>query len=207
MNGITRHASGKRIAVLAAGIAAVPLLAGCFNGFAAQTSVQPPSGDGLSTQVGDVQIRSAVWVRSPSNPTDFTLSATFVNTGQTPDALTAVSTDTKGAVEITGGTIPLTKIAETRTGYRSTYYINLSGALVPPSNYISTTFTFAKAGAVTGSVLVVPSEGIYEGITPNGVPAPKKPEVSPLASKSASASESASASASASASTSEVAVP
>lgn len=190
MNGITRHASGKRTAVLAAGIAAVPLLAGCFNGFAAQTSVQPPSGDGLSTQVGDVQIRSAVWVRSPLNPTDFTLSATFVNTGQTPDALTSITTDTKGTIEITGGTIPLTKIAETRTGYRSPFYVNLSKALVPPSNYVSTTFNFAKAGAVTGSVLVVPAEGIYEGITPNGVPAPKKPEVSPLASTSASASAS-----------------
>mgnify|MGYP006374186635 FL=1 len=180
MNGITRHASGKRTAVLAASIAAVPLLAGCFNGFAAQTSVQPPSGDGLSTQVGDIQVRSAVGVRSPLNPTDFTLSATFVNDGQTPDALTSVTTDTKGTVEITGGTIPLTKIAETRTGYNTTYYVNLSGALIAPSNYVSTTFTFARAGAVTGSVLVVPAEGIYQGITPNGVPAPPpKPTPSP----------------------------
>ncbi len=192
MNGITRRKSGKRIVGLVAGIAAVPLLAGCFNGFAAQTSVQPPSGDGLNTQVGDIQVRSAVWVRSPSNPLVFTLSATFVNTGQTPDALASVTTDTKGTIEITGGTIPLTKIAETRTGYNSTFYINLTGALVPASNYISTTFNFAKAGAVTGSVLEVPAEGVYEGITPSGVPAPPKkptptPSVSVLASKSAEA--------------------
>lgn len=184
--------------MLVAGIAAVPMLAGCFNGFAAQTSVQPPSGDGLSTEVGDVQIRSAVWVRSPSNPLDFTLSATFVNTSPTPDTLTSVTTDTKGTIAITGNTIPLQKDSEARTGYRSTTFINLTGALVPPSNYIPTTFNFAKAGSVTGSVLVVPSEGIYEGITPDGVPAPPKkptpsPSVSVLPEESASASAEASA--------------
>ena len=199
MNRISRRGSGKRIAVLAAGIAAVPLLAGCFNGFAAQTSVQPPSGDGLSTEVGAIQIRSAVWVRSPQNPAAFTLSATFVNTGQTPDALQSVTTVPKGNVEITGTTIPLTKLSVTRTAYNSNLFVNLNGALVPQSNYIQTTFTFARAGAVTGSVLVVPSEGNYAGITPNGTGGSTKPSTSPSASASASATPTGSASSSASA--------
>lgn len=185
VNRISRRGSGKRIAVLAAGIAAVPLLAGCFNGFAAQTSNQPPSGDGLSTEVGAIQIRSAVWVRSPQNPAAFTLSATFVNTGQTPDALASVTTVPKASVEITGATIPLTKLSVTRTAYNSNLFVNLNGALVPQSNYIQTTFTFAKAGAVTGSVLVVPSEGIYAGISPNGTGGSAAPSQSPSASASA----------------------
>lgn len=189
MDRIKSRRTGTRIAALVAGLAAVPLLAGCFNGFNAQTSVQPPSGDGFNAEVGDVQVRSAVWVRSPDNPADFTLSATFVNTGSTPDALTSVTTETRGTVSITGNTIPLVKQADTRTGWNSTFFVNLSGALIPQSHYISTTFTFEKAGAVTGSVLVVPSEGIYAGITPQGMRSPS-PTPTRSASPSGSASES-----------------
>ena len=43
VNRMMSRGSGKRIAVVVAGLAAVPLLAGCFNGFDAQTSNQPPS--------------------------------------------------------------------------------------------------------------------------------------------------------------------
>lgn len=188
VNRISSRGPGKRVAVLAAGIAAVPLLAGCFNGFAAQTSNQPPSGDGLSTEVGDMQVRSAVWVRSPQNPAAFTLSATFVNTGQTPDVLTSVTTTTKGTVDITGGTIPLAKKSEQRTAYNSNVYVNLTGSIVPPSNYIVTTFNFAKAGSVTGSVLVVPSEGIYAGISPNGTGGSAAPTASASATPTSTAS-------------------
>lgn len=200
VNRIIRHASAKRIAVVAAGVAAVPLLAGCFNGFDAQTSVQPPSGDGLNTQVGNVQIRSAVWVRNPATPTSFVLSATFVNTGGEPDALTSITTEPRGTATITGGTINMLKFSEARAGSRAGELVNLTGALVPPSGYIQTTFTFAKAGAVTGSVMTVPNEGIYAGVIPGVTvsPSPKKSESASVStSPHSTGSESASASATA----------
>jgi len=206
VNRMMSRGSGKRIAVLAAGIAAVPLLAGCFNGFDAQTSTQPPSGDGLSTQVGNIQIRSAVWVRNSANATSFTLSATFVNTGSTADSLTGIATDPKGTVAISGGTIPLGSYTESKAGTNSSKLVTLTGATVPDSGYIQTTFTFANAGAVTGSVMVVPQQGIYASIGPSGggsaTPKPtatttaspkptatSTPSASPTASASATASE------------------
>lgn len=200
VNRIIRRAPGKRIAVVAAGIAAVPLLAGCFNGFGAQTSNQPPSGDGLSTQVGNIQIRSAVWVRNTSSPTSFVLSALFVNTGSDPDALTSITTDTKGTATITGGTINLAKYSESRAGSKSGQLVNLTGAVVQQSGYIQTTFTFANAGSVTGSVMVVPNEGIYAGVIPGASVSPfPKATATSSASPKATATESKSASASATA--------
>ncbi|MEI2730264.1 MAG: hypothetical protein V9E85_14280 [Candidatus Nanopelagicales bacterium] len=195
VNRMMSRGSGKRIAVVVAGLAAVPLLAGCFNGFDAQTSNQPPSGDGLSTQVGNIQIRSAVWVRNPSNATSFVLSATFVNTGSTPDALTGITTDPKGTVAITGGSIPLASYTESRSGSKSGQNVNLTGAVVPNSGYVQTTFTFANAGAVTGSVMVVPQEGIYASVGPNGgSSASAKPTGSATASPKVTGTPSASAS-------------
>lgn len=161
-------------AAAAAAVTLPLLLTGCWNGFNAQTSIQQPSGDGLQTQIGNMQIRAAVWVRDAENPRTMTLSATFVNTGKTADELTAVTTSPKAfVVGLTGGTIELPPVSETRTAYQSEYFVNAYGLDVPPSGYVTTTFVFKNAGSVTGSVMTVPPEGIYAGIAPSTPPQPR----------------------------------
>ncbi len=181
MTGITKRGSVRRIAAVGIGAASLALIAGCSNGFDAMTSTQRPSGDGLSTQVGPIQIRSAVWVRSSTEPANMTLSVTFVNTGNNEDVLTGVTTNPKAfAVGITGGSLTLEPFIETRAGFNSDEYINAYGLNVPPSGWAETTFTFRDAGVVKGSILTVPSEGNFEGVEP--VPATidgKEPTATP----------------------------
>ncbi len=187
MNGLKKRGSLRRLAALGVGVASVALVAGCSNGFDAMTSTQQPSGDGLYTQVGSIQIRNAIWVRSTTEPANMTLSVTFVNTGNNDDELTEVSTTPKAfAVGITGNTLQLKPFVETRAGFNSDLYINAYGLNTAPSSWVETTFRFRDAGTVKGSVLTVPAEGNFEGIEP--VPATiegaVKEEVSPSASPS-----------------------
>lgn len=186
-----KRGSIRRIAALGVGVASLALVAGCSNGFDAMTSTQRPSGDGLSTQVGSIQIRSAVWVRSSTEPANMTLSVTFVNTGNNVDELTEVSTDPKSfAVGITGNKLTLKPFVEARAGFNSDLFINAYGLNVPPSGWTETTFRFRDAGTVKGSVLTVPSEGNFAGIEP--VPATIDGATKPSAKPSATASPTAS---------------
>jgi hypothetical protein len=187
VNGMKKHRSIRRVTALGVGIASLALIAGCSNGFDAMTSTQQPSGDGLSTQVGSIQIRSAIWVRSSTEPSNMTLSVTFVNAGNDGDTLTAVSTDPKAfAVGITGNELVLKPFVETRAGFNSELYINAYGLNVTPSGWTETTFKFRDAGTVKGSVLTVPAEGNFEGIEP--VPATIAGEIKDEMSPSPSAS-------------------
>jgi hypothetical protein len=191
VNGMKKRGSIRRIAALGVGVASLALVAGCSNGFDAMTSTQRPSGDGLSTQVGSIQIRSAIWVRSSTEPANMTLSVTFVNTGMNDDTLTGVSTDPKAfAVGITGNELLLKPFVETRAGFNSDLFINAYGLNVAPSGWTETTFRFRDAGTVKGSVLTVPSEGSFAGIEP--VPATIEGEVKKDLKPSATASPTAS---------------
>lgn len=181
-------------ATVVAGVALVPMLSGCWNGFNAGTSMLPPSGDGLNTEVGNILIRSAVWVQSAQDGRTFTLSANFVNTGTDADQLTGVETSPNSfAIGITNAAITLPPISTTNTGYNATNYVNAFGTNnVPVSGYIQTTFIFKTAGRVTGSIMTVPPEGIYAGITPSpsGIPDGPAPTGSPTASPSPTGSAS-----------------
>lgn len=189
----------RRVTVIVAAAATVPLLAGCFNGFNAQTDIQGPSGDGTSGEVGNLQIRSATWVRSAKDPRTMTMAATFVNPSKEGDVLQSVTTDPKAfVVGITGGKIELKPINKVQVGFNSDVYINGYGVDVVPSGYVSTTFTFKDAGAVTLPVLTVAPVGRYAGIEPNpaaiGQKATPRPTTKPSESPAASASPTESAS-------------
>lgn len=180
----------RGVVVIAAVASSVPLLAGCYNGFDAQTNIQPPSGDGTSAQIGDVMIRSAAWVRSETDPRTLTLSSNFVNAGLEPDQLVSVVTEPIGKVALTGS-MEMKPLSEIRTGYNSDKYIDATETLVGPSSYVSTTFNFKRAGSITLSILTVPPTGYFAGIRPGGAPAPS-PSGSGSKSAKPSASESAS---------------
>jgi len=187
VNGTKKRGSIRRLAALGVSVASLALVAGCSNGFDAMTSTQRPSGDGLNVQVGSIQIRGAIWVRSSTEPANMTMTVSFVNTGNNDDELIEVSTDPKAfAIGITGNKLLLKPFVETRAGFNSDLFINAYGLNVAQSGWTETTFRFRDAGAIKGSVLTVSSEGNFAGIEP--VPATIDGATRPAASPSPTSS-------------------
>ena len=167
--------SGHRsLKALLLGLVAATLalsLAGCFNGQNAGTQQVGPSGDGVNADLGDgtLQIRNAVWVQDKNNTKNLTLSGAFNNVSSNPDTLTGVTTNPKGQVTITGGSIEVPGVVDgtdnsVRVGYNANKYIDANGVEVVQSGYVATTFTFKNAGSETLSILVVPPTGDYANV-------------------------------------------
>lgn len=155
----------RRAAALVAAAVLVPSLTGCWAGYGAQTAQQANQavGNGASMQTGDIEIRGATWVRSTTNPAEATLVATFVNSGEMPDTLTKVEVEPASPMGITGGVLEIPNVGSVRTGHWSTTFINALQLQALPSAFIPTTFTFERAGTVSGNVLSVPDTGQYYG--------------------------------------------
>jgi len=154
------------MAAVAAAAVLLPSLSGCWSGFSAQTSEQANQavGNGASLSTGAMQIRGATWVRNVENPTEATLVATFVNSGDVVDRLTKVEIDPVSPMGISGGALEVTPGNAVRSGYWTTSFINAFQFQAFPSTFISTTFTFENAGTVTGNVITVPNTGQYSGV-------------------------------------------
>lgn len=155
----------RRGAAIIAAAVLIPSLTGCWAGYGAQTSQQANQavGNGASMQTGDIEVRGATWVRSSANPLEATLVATFVNSSDVPDTLTKVEIQPVSPMGITGGTLVIPNVGSVRTGHWSTNFINALKMEAFPSAFITTTFTFERAGTVTGDVLSVPDTGQYAG--------------------------------------------
>lgn len=158
----TRH----RLAAVAAAAVLVPTLGGCWQGFSAQTSQQANQavGNGTNLATGDVEIRGATWVRNSVNPQEATLVGTFLNNGDVPDRLVKVEIQPPSATGITAGSIEVPVTGSVRTGYWSPNFINAFDLRAFPSTFVPTTFTFERAGTVTGDVMTVPNTGQYQGV-------------------------------------------
>jgi len=157
----------RRVAAIAAAAILVPSLGGCWQGFNAQTSQQANQavGNGANLTTGDVEIRGATWVRNGLNPQEATLVATFINNGDEPDRLVKVEVQPTSPTGITGGALELATSGSVRTGYWSPNFINAFNLQAFPSTFVPTTFTFERAGTVTGDVLAVPNTNRqYEGV-------------------------------------------
>lgn len=156
----------RRLAALAAAAVLVPSLSGCYSGFGAQTSQQANQavGNGINLATGDIEIRGATWVRSALSPTEATLVATFINSGDVADKLVKVEVAPVSPMGITAGSVEVPTAGSVRTGYWSPNFVNAFRLQAFPSTFVSTTFTFENAGTVTGDVLTVPNTGQYTGI-------------------------------------------
>lgn len=156
----------RRAAAVAAAAILVPTLAGCWQGFDAQTSVQANQavGNGTNLSTGDIEVRGATWVRNTLNPQEATLVATFIANGDAADRLVKVEVQPPAATGITGGAIEVPTAGSVRTGYWSPNFINVFDLQAFPSTFVPTTFTFERAGTVTGDVLVMPNTGQYQGV-------------------------------------------
>lgn len=158
--------TARRVAAVATAAILLPSLSGCWSGFSSQTSEQANQavGNGANMSTGDVQIMGATWVRNTANPAEATLVATFINNGDTPDRLTKVEVQPTSPTGITGGAVEILPGDSVRSGFWSTTFINVFQFNVFPSTFAPTTFTFEKAGTVTGNVMTVPNTGQYAGV-------------------------------------------
>jgi hypothetical protein len=158
--------TARRVAAVATAAILLPSLSGCWSGFDSQTSQQANQavGNGASLATGDVEILGATWVRNTANPSEATLVATFVNSGDTPDRLTKVEVQPTSPTGITAGAVEILPGDSVRSGFWSTTFINAFQLNVFPSTFVPTTFTFENAGTVTGDVMTVPNTGQYAGV-------------------------------------------
>lgn len=158
--------TARRVAALATAAILLPSLSGCWSGFSSQTSEQANQavGNGTNLATEDMQIRGATWVRNTANPAEATLVATFINNGDTPDKLTKIEVQPTSPMGLTDGAITIPAGESVRSGFWSTTFINAFQLNVFPSTFVPTTFTFERAGTVTGDVMTVPNTGQYAGV-------------------------------------------
>ena len=175
--------SAFRAALVALG--ATVLTAACAAGQQAQTSVEKPTLDGTQGQVGNIQLEGVVLHpptgTSYSSGASVPLSVYIVNSGQTSDKLTDVSSPAFSGWSVTSAAFSSSRTGKsapairpgsavgfgmrnlTPTGGGSPRSIVLSGlsdknAPLFPGNSVRVTFTFAKAGQTTLTVPVALSE-------------------------------------------------
>ncbi len=160
-----------RLAAAVLLVAAVPALAGCFNGQDATTTSQASmnSGNGVDAEQGAIHIEGATLVLGPEGSGTATLVVRIVNTGAEDDALTFAtingtqSTIVQPTSTDNGTLVPGASISY---GFESDGRIDAAALDVPVSSYVPVQLGFEKAGLVELSVLTVPPTGYYEGITP-----------------------------------------
>lgn len=166
----------RRLAVLIVAAATLPLLAGCFNGPRATTSVQAtqPTGNGANAMVGDLRVENATLVRGDSGTTG-TLIMTIVNVAGPDDALEFVeiggqqATLSDGSTSLTGVAIPAGQsvaFGYGQEGSPPSLWANTYSLDAAASGYVDVTLLFRDAGSVSLEVLTVPPVGYYEGIAP-----------------------------------------
>ncbi len=180
----------RRFAAVVVAAAMSVSLAGCWNGYAAQTTKQQEGGNSTNADVGNVQIRGLQWVRDAAAPANLYLSGTFVSAQSSgPDKLVAISAEPTGSVT---GALPADFDASkpAKFGGADGKVATLTGASTAPasaSSFINTTLTFEKAGVTTVQVLVVPGVGVYASVAPAGAPSASASASSAPASPVASA--------------------
>lgn len=147
-------------------LAVTPMLAGCFSGPAATTTVQSGqnSGNGQSAKAGDLSVENATLVLGENGSA--TLIGSVFNAGGQDDRILAVTINGTPAV-VTPGSELIPANGGINYGYDGTHYINTYTLQVEPSAFVPVTMQFQNAGSVEMSVMTVPPTGIYEGIAPN----------------------------------------
>jgi len=138
------------------------LLAGCFNGPAASTTVQSSqlTGNGVQGAIGSMRIENAVLV---TNDVTTSLVMRIYNDGMDDDALVDVvingaraQLDPSPTVIPAGGSVSF--------GFPDLTGPNVQGTPFDMSQFIAVKLTFLDAGSVEMAPLTVPPTGTYEGL-------------------------------------------
>ncbi|MBU6310975.1 MAG: hypothetical protein KGN38_00430 [Actinomycetales bacterium] len=158
----------RRLAIGVVAIAAVPALAGCWQGQGASTTMQATmnSGNGTQAMLGAMRIENATVVRGDDGTASLIMSV--FNQGAEPDTLTSVTINGAPASIAPTAIVPGTfqAFGYGVEGQPPTNVALVTGLDVEASSYVPVTLTFERAGLLDISVLTVPPVGYYEGLLP-----------------------------------------
>jgi len=138
-------------------------LAGCSNGFDAQTNQQYQAGVGADLRTGQVQLYSTLAVDNGDDTA--TLSTVIVNTTDEAQKLEAASATALGSgeqVEVEAAPAIVGPGDSFNTGPAAT--VVLTGGTVQAGDYVTLTLAFDKAGEVTIEAPVVTRTETYSEV-------------------------------------------
>ncbi len=166
---LSRRNRFARSAALAVTVVAVsPLLAGCWQGFNASTTMQNSMNSGNGTQeiVGSLRVENATIVRNDAGRASLVMAV--FNQGDAPDTLTAVTIDGQ-PIETPAVTIEPGAFATFGYGAEGApagNFLLLDPIATPAGSYSAVTLTFTTNGITEFTSLVVPDVGYYAGYVP-----------------------------------------
>ena len=165
-----RRRLARRIALVATVVAATPLLAGCWQGFGASTTMQNSMNSGNGTQeiVGSLRVENATIVRDEAGRASLVMAV--FNQGDAADTLTAVTVDGQPlaapAVTIEPGSFAT--FGYGAEGAPVENALLMDGLATPAGSYSTVSLNFTTNGIAEFTSLVVPDTGYYEGYVPAG---------------------------------------
>ncbi len=163
-----RRRLARNVALVATVVAVSPLLAGCWQGFGASTTMQNSMNSGNGTQeiVGSLRVENATIVRNEAGRASLVMAV--FNQGDAPDTLAAVSVDgqpiSAAPVVIEPGSFAT--FGYGAEGAPAENYLLIEGFPTPAGAYSTVSLAFTTNGITEFTSLVVPDVGYYAGYVP-----------------------------------------
>ena len=163
-----RRRLARRLALTATVVALTPMLAGCWQGFGAGTTVQSSMNSGNGTQdiVGSLRVENATVVRNEAGRASLVMAV--FNQGDAPDTLAGVVVDgqalTVPPVVIEPGSF--VTFGYGAEGAPVEHVLLIDSLATPDGSYATVSLTFTTNGISEFTSLVVPDVGYYAGYVP-----------------------------------------
>ena len=163
-----RRRLARNIALVATVVAVSPMLAGCWQGFGASTTMQNSMNSGNGTQeiVGSLRVENATIVRNEAGRASLVMAV--FNQGDAPDTLAAVSIDGQpinaAPVVIEPGSFAT--FGYGAEGAPAENFLLVDGFPTPTGSYSTVSLAFTTNGITEFTSLVVPDVGYYAGYVP-----------------------------------------
>lgn len=163
-----RRRLARNIALVATVVAVSPMLAGCWQGFGASTTMQNSMNSGNGTQeiVGSLRVENATIVRNEAGRASLVMAV--FNQGDAPDTLAAVSVDGQpvnaAPVAIEPGSF--VTFGYGAEGAPAENLLLIEGFPTPAGSYSTVSLAFTANGVTEFTSLVVPDVGYYAGYVP-----------------------------------------
>jgi hypothetical protein len=163
-----KHRLVRTVALAATVVAISPLLAGCWQGFGASTTMQNSMNSGNGTQeiVGSLRIENATIVRNDEGRASLVMAV--FNQGDAPDTLASVTIDGQpiAAEPVTVEPGSYSTFGYGAEGAPAENFLILDPIATPAGSYSTVSLTFTTNGVVEFTSLVVPDVGYYAGYVP-----------------------------------------
>jgi len=164
---VRRHFA-RKIALVATVLVAAPLLAGCWQGLGATTTMQNSMNSGNGTQeiVGSLRIENATVVRNEAGRAALVMAV--FNQGDAADTLSGVSVDGQvlAAPPVTIEPGSFATFGYGAEGAPAENVLLIEGLATPAGSYSTVSLAFTTNGITEFTSLVVPDVGYYAGYVP-----------------------------------------